>query len=269
MLGIVLKHVYPFIDPATVAFFRLASASTLLAIYFFLFQRQELKTIRRLPKTVFIASLGLAINYLGYAYGVQLTSASNSQVFIQLGPILLLLSSLFIFKDPASPLQLFGIAVSSLGFALFFFDQFHQPNIDMAAYLKGNLWIVIGSITWVFWAFIQKKLSKEFHPQLLNMLIYAGCALLILPFAKVETFQSLTPSLWGWLIFLGLNTLFGYGAFAVALQKIPAYQVSLITSSNPILTLLLIYLIQDGTLSVRGYTGAGLVIAGILLSIKR
>ena len=86
-----------------------------------------------------------------------------------------------------------------------------------------------------------------------------------------------TVGLWDAFILglLALNTVVAYGALSEALTRIPAAQVSVIISLNPLLTLaLMTYLTQmnvqwiDGEpIHWRGFLGALLVVLGVILTV--
>lgn len=69
---------------------------------------------------VLMAVLGLVGNYVLYLMGLNLLSAGTAQLVVQMGPIMLLIASLFVFKERFSVGQGIGLLVLLIGFALFF-----------------------------------------------------------------------------------------------------------------------------------------------------
>ena len=65
----------------------------------------------------------------------------------------------------------------------------------------------------------QKLMLRKFSSQQILLMIYFGCTLVFTPFAKFSQVQGLTPISLGCLIYCCLNTLFGYGAYAEALNR--------------------------------------------------
>ena len=113
--------------------------------------------------------------------------------------------------------------------------------------------------------------------QYLNMLVY-GVSVLVLP--GVVVWKEFIISDWvGWslLFFLGLNTLLAYGALTEAMRYIPLTHVTLITTLNPLFTLITVrwvniyqpgWMAQD-FLGVAGWFGGFLIVIGIFLTVQK
>ena len=61
-------------------------------------------------RLLIVATLGLAANYIGFLLGLDHTSPANAQVLIQLGPLLLALGGLVVFRERFAPAQWLGFA---------------------------------------------------------------------------------------------------------------------------------------------------------------
>lgn len=206
-----------------------------------------------------------------------MTTVSNAQVLIQLSPISLIFFGIFYFKEKPTIIQWMGILTAIGGFGVFFLDQFSLVVSQKDKYLTGNLWIVFASLTWVAFAVWQKILSRSWTPQQINLLVYGVSALALSFQADFTELAHWDSFIWILMCILGLNTLIAYGALGIALNSIPASQVSVIISVNPLLTLVLVKLIDVFTLNwiasepmhAMGYVGAGLVVSGVVLSVYK
>ena len=272
VLALLLKNALLFTDSETIVAFRMIFAFSFLAIFFAFKNPSSFKLIAKPPKILLAGSLGLAFNYLGFMKGVAFSGASNAQVMIQIGPILLMLSGFFIYKEGLKALQLFFIGIAFLGFVFFFKDQ--GAFIAAESLWTANLWIVGAAVTWVVYSLVIKKLSAARHSaNELNLVVFLICSLLLstnLSLAEISKFSFYE---WSYLFVLGLNTLVAYGLFGTALKLAPASQVSIIISLNPILTLSIIALgseyfdfIPNEPTSLIGYIGAALVVTGVICS---
>ncbi len=273
VLAILLKHSLSFTDSKTIIAFRMIFAFLMLLPYLVLTQKNAFKVFKNFSFLALLAAVGLAYNYFGFMTGVAYTGASNAQIMIQSGPIILMLSGFLFFKENPTKLQIFFLLIAGIGFFLFYKDQ--ATLIDAKKLIAGNFWILSGAITWVFYSIITKKLTKkEFSPQELNLFVYFICALILLTGVDFKGLPNLNFGNWIYLVFLGANTLIAYGCFGEALKRAPASQVSVIISMNPILTLLIIAFlgpyfdfIPKEPLNLTGYIGAFLVITGVICSI--
>ncbi len=242
-LAIFLKKALTFTSTENIVAFRMLISFCILFTYFLVANRGELKKVCKNPPLLAgLAGLMLSFNYFGYMKGVEYTGAGNAQIMIQLGPTLLIVFGLTIFKESFSRRQIFGICLALLGFVLFYYDQ---KSFDINSTLNtGNLWILAAAITWAIYAVLQKKLTAHWNPQTLNLIIYFVCSLVLLPMSDLGQSLDFKILEWALIFFLGLNSLVAYGCLAEALKYAPASEVSLVITINPLGTLLILWLGQ-------------------------
>ena len=214
---------------------------------------------------------------MGFTTGVALTSPSNTQILIQIAPLLVVVAGVFYFKERLTILQKTGFFIAAAGFVLFYRDQLHNLVISSQQYTLGNLWIIFGAVAWAIFAIFQKHLVRFWAPQQTNLLIYLVAALAFSPLAVYNELQGLIFADYMTLIFLGANTLVAYGTLGEALKLIPANQVSAIIVVNPLITLFVAGILSSQNLpwlsseniTLPGYAGALLLLAGVGLVVKK
>ncbi len=144
--------------------------------------------------------------------------------------------------------------------------------------MRGNLMLLGAAIAWATYAVLQKLLVLRGRaPQDLNLLLYALPALVLVPWVDFELLFAMSPGLWLLMLFLALNTLLAYGALGEALARLPAYQVSLIITLNPLITLATmaglraarVSWVPADQVSWIGYGAALLVVLGIAQVLRR
>ncbi len=277
VLAIKLKLALKYIDSYSIVWFRLTFAFVFLLIVKVIKAPREISILKSPPWTGIIASIALGINYLFYMKGVELTSASNAQILIQLAPIGLILVGVFIFREWPSKIQILGFCLALLGFALFYKDQLDTTiSSEQSNFHEGNLWLIAGAAGWTLFAALQKPLLKRYEPQQLNLLLYGLASLILIPFSHWSSFLSLPPIAWGLLLALGLNTVVAYGALPIAFQNLPTSQVSVIIAANPLVTIFIMALLSACEVSWiapehiggLGYSAAGLVVIGVVLALQ-
>ncbi|MGB4654803.1 MAG: DMT family transporter [Bacteroidales bacterium] len=273
-LAIVVEVALRFIDAQTMVWFRFAFAATVLLLYFVFRKPNDLKSIlKKFPPALLLAGICLGFNYYGYAKGLDYTSPSTTQVFIQMGPIMLAIVGVVFYREKFNTKQLVGIIIAFCGLVLFYFNQL-KVMVDESFNL-GFLLIVFAAVSWVVYAINQKKLVKQYNTQLLNLFIYLIPALFYTPIANFSVFGNLNINQWLIMIFLGANTLLAYGFLAVALKHIEAYKVSIIITLNPIITVVVMSIlyrmqvswIQGEQLEPLSALGAILLLGGAVMSI--
>lgn len=278
VLAIGLKYALHFSDSGTIVWMRMVVALVLLfAILFIKDPRSITSIIRRSRRTVFWAGLFLATNYATYMKGLELTSASNAQIMIQLGPIAFLLMGVGFFGEALVINQWMGVTIALTGFGLFNWDQVRIAAQNANQYLIGNAWLMVGAFSWAAFAAFQKHLMQKFawKPQELNLIIYTICTVALFPMANVPSLSTLDAFQWFIMFLLGLNTLLAYGAFAEANRLAPASLVSLVISCNPLLTIFVMKFMESlGSTVVSpepimwsGYLGAALVVTGVAIAV--
>ncbi len=275
MLPIKLKVALGFIDPFTIVWFRFAFAFLGLILFISIKNPKAFKIILRPQVLALVASLFLGINYFTYLYGITLTSPGNAQIIIQFGPMLLAIFGILFFKEKFIKIQYIGLLLLLFGFILFYFNKLAHMSFGQYDFHIGSLWVFGAAVAWGFYAIIQKELVKTINPQELNIIFYGVCFILFLPMTNFNALSNLEPMQWWIMVSLGINTLVAYGLIGEALKRIPANQVGVIITLNPLLTLIFIWainkigwnFIQGENLTFAGIVGALLFLAGAILVI--
>ncbi|KIH82394.1 DMT family transporter [Pseudomonas batumici] len=275
ILPIKLKLVLQVMDPVTVTWCRLIVSGGFLFVY--------LAATRRLPSRrdlgprggwlVLLAVFGLVGNYVLYLMGLNRLSPGTAQLVVQMGPIFLLIASLFVFKERFSLGQGIGLLVLLFGFGLFFNQRLEELLTSLGTYTAGVLLVLLASTVWTFYALSQKQLLTVWNSLQVMMVIYLSCALLLTPWAHPAEVLQLSP-LQGWLLLACcFNTLVAYGAFAEALAHWEASRVSATLAITPLVTFAAVALaawlwpgfVQAEDINGLGYGGALLVVLGSAL----
>ncbi|WP_414624540.1 DMT family transporter [Calothrix sp. CCY 0018] len=235
------------LDVYTLTWFRFLGSFCLLAIY--LMCRGNLPSISQLrstsPKLVAIATIFLAMNYILFVKGLDITTPANAEVLIQLAPLLLGFGGLVIFKESYNLYQWIGISILTIGFVIFFNEQLSNLITAQTTYVFGSGLVVLAAFTWSIYALAQKQLLQSLSSAHIMLMIYGGCALIFTPFASIKTIFTLNSLQTSMLVFCALNTLIAYGAFAEALAHWEASRVSAVLAIAPLVTLLSSYFVSE------------------------
>lgn len=276
-LAIALKVAVGYIDPIAVAWFRFLFAFVFLFGILFFSNKEKTKLILRPPLLAIIAGIGLGFNYVGYIKGLQLTTPNSAQVVIQIAPIILAIIGLIFFKERLSKVQALGFLLALSGFVLFYYDKLSSFfNETRDTFNFGILLVVLGALSWVIYAALQKVLVKKYNPQSLNLIVFLVPGILLIPFVPMDAFMNLSLPMWGLLAFLGVNTLVAYGSLAEAFRHLEANKVGIIITLNPMITIAAMYLlsilevswIAPEKISVFGLMGAVMVVTGAIFAVR-
>ena len=276
VLPLVLREALRVVDAASLTGFRFVTSA--IALGAILAATGGLPELRALPRSgvrlLAVATLGLAANYIAFLLGLDHTSPANAQVLIQLGPLLLALGGIVVFRERFAPAQWFGFAAIVVGLGLFFASQLAALGREIDRYLAGVAWIAFAAATWAIYGLAQKQLLQLLPSQAVMLCIYAGCALCFAPWSHPSVFAGLSAGTWAILGFCAANTLVAYGAFAAALEHWEASRVSAVLALTPLATLAFATLASriapaqfpTERLSPSSWIGAALVVGGSLLT---
>jgi drug/metabolite transporter (DMT)-like permease len=219
-----------------------------------------------------VATLFLAANYAAFLIGLDWTSAADAQVLTQLGPILLSVGGIAVFRERFAPLQWVGLAVLLVGVAVFVVARLGDALPAGRGLEQGMAMIVLAAATWAVYGLAQKQLLHTWTSSHVLLCVYAGCAIAFTPFAAPASLAQLDATRAVLLGFCALNTVAGYGAFAESLAHWEASRVGAVLALTPIGTLAFAAAIDaiapewavGQSLSFGGWLGALLVVAGSL-----
>lgn len=275
-LPIAMKQAVEVMDPFTIVWYRFMAASLGLGVW--LGFRRQLPAVSRVGASVggllVLASIGLAGNFVLFNSALEYLSPPVVQVIIQLAPVLLLLSSAWIFKEALGRHQIIGVIGLLAGLLLFFNERLAELFTSLSSYTTGVLLAVAAALIWVVYALAQKSMLKYYTSPQILLMIYLICALMLTPLASPAQLQLMDNRQVGMLVFCCLNTLVGYGAFAEAMARWQASKVSAVITLTPLFTIIFVDLasliwpdhVAPAALNTLGYIGAFVVVGGAMFS---
>jgi drug/metabolite transporter (DMT)-like permease len=273
-----LRVLLDYMDPFSITWYRFVFAS--LGFAGLLWRRKTLPCPGEYSRGVWaligIATLGLAANYIGYLKGLASTSPATTQVMIQIGPVLLALGGIVIFRERFAARQWVGFVVLVAGLLLFFQSQIAQlADLATAAgrFRSGVIMIGFAAISWAIYSLAQKQLLVSISSQPLMLCIFVGCTLCFTPLADVGSLRNLVGVGAMAMAFSAFATAGAYGCFSAALDHIEASRVSGIIALVPLGTLLSAValgavapsLFPPESHPIGSFLGAGSVVLGSLL----
>jgi drug/metabolite transporter (DMT)-like permease len=277
VLAVVLKIAVQHVEAATIVWFRFSLAFTPLLIWHIIRRPRELKILYRPPLLLVIATIALAYNYIGFMWGIEYTTPSNAQLFIQSGPILLTLAGIFFFRETISRRQMMGFVLAVAGLILFYEQQINSLSGGESIYMKGVFLTLSGALAWAIYAALQKILVGKYSTFTLNLFLFGLPTLLYLPLVNFSQLAHLNWIMWLIMAFLGINTLVAYTTLSLSLKYIEAGKVSIIIIMNPLITFIIMGILTDmkvSWISGENFTllsviGAITVIAGAVMVVRK
>jgi drug/metabolite transporter (DMT)-like permease len=276
VLPLALKVTLAAMDAYTITWYRFLASAILLGGL--LAWRGQLPSPGRLSRGALlllgIATAFLAANYIFFLLGLHHTTPANSQVLIQLAPVLLALGGLVVFGERFTLVQWIGFGLLLLGLATFVGDQVHFAGDGFAEYRFGSVLVLLAAATWAVYGLAQKQLLRWLPSQGIMLCIYAGCVVLFAPLSSPGRLFEVDATALGMLAFCALNTVVAYGAFAEALAHWDASRVAAVLAITPVMTIVSATAVSAlwprlavaTRLSGVGLVAVGLVVVGALLT---
>lgn len=258
--------------PMTLAFFRFAFASLLLAP-FFIAETKKVKIDKKdLPKLIAIGIFIITLNITFFFEGIKRTTVIDASFLTLLIPMLSVLLGWWFLKEKVYLINLFGIALGFLG-ALVIVGL---PQIVTGAVspqmLTGNVLIILASFCWVLGATISKKILSKYSSLVITAIAFlVGTITFFIP-AAFEYIQN--P---GWvsqvtilgllgLIFMTLlSSISAYFLFEWGLSKTSVTTANLFQYIEPFMATILAVTILGEKISPTFIAGGALIAIGAYL----
>jgi drug/metabolite transporter (DMT)-like permease len=265
------------IGPNAFIVLRVTGALALFLLVSFKFL--ELPKLRDLPIFLFCGFTGVATNQLFFFNGLSLTTPVNASIIMCTNPILVAILYFIGKKKFPSILTTTGILLGSIG-ALGII-LLRAPFEASAEYLKGDLYILINSLSYGLYLVTAPRLMKKYKPITVVTWVFACGLLFILPIgysdASAIPWKTLTPLHWMSLAFIVVAVTFlTYLLNIYALSKVSPTVTSAYIYLQPLLAGVFAFLFagignQDhtGSITFEKILFALLIFAGVYLVGKR
>jgi drug/metabolite transporter (DMT)-like permease len=239
--------------------------------------------LRELDRRAVLVALGLGVLYVGnsgaYYAGLETVSPGLAGLIVFMYPALVAVVTLRV-GQPLEGRRAWGaLGIVLLGVTL----TIGGIDPDDAPPLSGLLLIVASTLIYVVWIVLAARLSGERRDTVgkgsdAGAAASAATALMMTATAAVYWTWSfatgrpvlpgqIPPEAWFGLFGVGVvSTFIAIQAFYAGAQRIGAAQASIISTVEPIWTIVLAYLLFGFTLTATQLVGGALIIAGVLLA---
>lgn len=254
------------VGPVATAFWRMALALPLLALWASLQQRRAEAPERHTGIAMaLLAGLFFAADLAVWHWSIRLTSVANATFLANLAPVAVTLGAWLLLRERAKPVFFVGMVLALAGAALLVQANVGGPQ----AVLLGD---ALGILTAFFYAGYQLcvKRLRETQPTARIMLISGmACAAILLPLALASEEAILPATATGWLVVAALAVVCQFAgqsliAYAVAHLSASFSSVSLLL--QPVAAAALAWLLFGEALTALQWLGAAAVLAGIYLA---
>ncbi len=257
---------------STLAFFRFAFASILIAP-FFLAQTKKIKiNPTDFPKLITVGVLIITLNITFFFEGITRTTALNASTLTLIIPIMSVLLGWWFLKEKVSKINLLGVIFGLFG-ALVIVGI---PDLITGDYsprvMLGNVLIILASIVWVAGGVLSRQLLEKYPSLIVTSVAFLVGTVTFTPSALNDYIQNpLWPNtitllgILGLVYMIFLSSISAYFLFEWGLSKSSVIIANLFQYIEPLIAAILSVLILQEELTTSFGIGAVLIIIGVFL----
>lgn len=259
------------LDPIQLAFFRWLGVSIIFLPQIIKHRADILFTLKNHFIYIIIVSFfGISCFNTFLYIGLQDTTATNALLINSSIPILIIIFSFFILKIHLSKLQISGVLLSMLG-VIYLALNGNLSNLINLTFNKGDIWIILSSISWGLYSTLIKLKPKEVKAFLPTNVFLGTIILSTVFFAKgfhltdvlhVDTNAQLTI-----LYTVLFASIASYYLWHKAIATIGAGKTGQFTHLMPVFGIILAYIFLDEKLYMYQIFGFILIGIGIWVSL--
>lgn len=126
------------------------------------------------------AVCGVATNQLLFFNGLALTSPVNASIMMTSNPIIVMIISAVLLRQKITAMKVVGVLLGACGaVALLLLSVY---DVSRQSSVKGDLFILINSISWACYLVMVKPLMAKYHPMMIVSWVFLIGIILVLPF---------------------------------------------------------------------------------------
>ena len=234
-------------------------------VLLFLFQKTRGKQLK-LPKRERYTGIALGVSVFmagaGYLSATKYLPISLAVLIFYTAPFFIAIISRFTENEPITIIRLIAIVIAFIGIALALGIQ-----TETTLNWQGVAFGLLAAFGYTGLVCVSSLTMKTVNPQAVNFHCLVSGTVLFMVFLLFTGGPETTISQSSW-IKLGLSSLtltIGYMALFAGLEIVGPVKTSMLMNTEPILTIILAAILLGERLSSVQWTGAGLVVAGIIL----
>lgn len=201
------KGVMPdYLGPNAFIFLRVLITSILFLALHRIFIREKVKR-EDLIRLAICGFFGVAMNQLFFFNGLEITSAINAGIIMTSTPILVVILSFFILKEPITKMKAIGVVVGAIALTI----AGRMPGFDSSL---GDLFIFINALSFGLYLVLVKPLMKKYNPLTVITYNFLFGLLFVLAYPSVLTevvttdFSMFPASIWYKIKFIVIGATF-------------------------------------------------------------
>ena len=214
---------------------------------------------------------GGSIYYIGENTALQYTLVTNVSLLVTLSPILTVILTKIMYKtEQLKKGFILGSIVAFIGVACVIFNS--SSNIQVKP--LGDILSIAAALSFAIYCIVVKRLNARYETLFITRKLFFYGIVTAIPFLAFQghfmDFAILKDAaVWGHFLFLGLIcSMLAYIMWNEAINNLGASRASNYLYFSPVVTLVASILILNEPVTLIGYIGCALTIAGVIISEK-
>jgi len=233
-----------------------------------LFLKSEKVTRKDIGKLFLGSFLGVGINQAAFITGLQMTSATNASIVITITPILAMIISFFILKEPITFKKAGGVILGLIGvLSIILTSEIAASGRE--ASIIGDLLCVMSSLSYALFLVLTRGISKRYSSVTIMKWMFLFSALMFLPFGYKDVLSAkifVEGSLVAWSSYMYLlvgATFITYLLIPVAQKQIRPTTIGMYNYLQPLVASYIAIMLGQDTFSWTKLLAALLIFAGV------
>ena len=177
------KDVMPYyINPFGFILVRVLGATILFWLMSFFIKKETIKK-QDFVRLALCGLLGVCLNMLMFFKGLSLTSAINASVLMVTAPILVLVFSWILKKEPWSFIKFIGVVLGLIGTVVLIYHGNNQTN---QSNIIGDLLVFCNAASYAMYLILVKKLMKTYAPFTVIKWVFTFGLIGVIPFGIMD-----------------------------------------------------------------------------------
>jgi drug/metabolite transporter (DMT)-like permease len=233
-----------------------------------LFLKSEKVTRKDMGMLLLGSLLGVAVNQAAFIFGLQHTSATNASIVITITPILAMIISFFILKEPITLKKAGGVMIGLIGVLSMILTS-EVSSSGREASIIGDLLCIASSLSYAFFLVLMRGISKRYSSVTIMKWMFLFSALMFLPFgfkdvSSAKIFTEGTSAAWGSYVYLLVGATFiTYLLIPVAQRQIRPTTIGMYNYLQPLVASFIAIMWGQDVFSWTKPISAVLIFAGV------
>jgi drug/metabolite transporter (DMT)-like permease len=254
------------VPPITIAFYRMALATCLLAPAALAFKWREILSLSgRDLRLLALGGLFLALHFGAWITSFKYIPIATSVVLVNSHPLFVVIASYFFLGDRPTRRDLTGTAIGLAGMAIISHDGFTGAEFA----LLGDSLAILGALAIVGYFIVGRKARARVSLLAYVTPLYAFCSVILLVWALGSGSRLYPYDSTVWFYFLALAvvpTILGHTVFNWAIKHVRPSAISVAFLGEPVVASLLALLLFGQQPSLSTLIGGVFVLGGVCLT---